>query len=198
MRLLRGGIGRREAFVAILVAMLVLVASACGSGEAQPGASAPSAPPANVETTLYFLTSDRSAPIGVRRSIPRRSPYALEALRALLAGPTGAEQKRGLVTAIPAAAKLVSFRIEANTTAIVDLSGLPRRDSGVDRVRVITQVVRSLVGLSGIERVRLRNDGKPWGLWRMSGGVADVAYGYDNLLGFTLVGGVGGRFSALP
>ena len=159
-----------------------------------------------VETTLYFLTRDRAAPIGVRRSIPRKSPYALKALRALLAGPTAQERREGVTTAIPAGVKLLSFRIEANTSAIVNLSGLPAKAGGVDRVRVITQITRSLVGLSGIERVWVRNEAKPWGLWRMSGGVADVAYGYKNLLGFTRICAAkpgteaveGDCFSALP
>jgi hypothetical protein len=119
-------------------------------------------------------------------------------MRALLAGQTPAERKRGLATAIPRGTRLVSFRIVGNTTAIVNLSGLPLDGSPIDRVRVITQVARSLIGLSGIERVRLRNEGRLWGLWRMSGGIADIAYGYRELLGFTGVGGAGGSFAALP
>jgi hypothetical protein len=63
---------------------------------------------------------------------------------------------------------------------------------------VITQVTRTLIGLSGIERVRLRNEGTPWGLWRMNGDIADIAYGYRELLGLTGVGGAGGAFAALP
>jgi hypothetical protein len=77
---------------------------------------------------------------------------------------------------------------------------------GVGRVRVITQITRSLVGLSGIERIRLRHEGRPWGLWRMSGGVADEAHGYDELLGFFHICSAkpgteaveGDCFSALP
>ena len=80
----------------------------------------------------------------------------------------------------------------------MSLTGLPANGSPVDRVRVITQISRSLIGLSGIEQVRLRNDGKPWGLWLMTGGTADIAYGYRELLGFTGVGGAGGSFAALP
>ena len=60
--------------------------------------------------------------------------------------------------------------------ARVDLLGLPLKANGIDRVRIITQLTRSLVGLSGIERVWIRNDGKPWGLYLMSGGVADRAH----------------------
>jgi spore germination protein GerM len=119
-------------------------------------------------------------------------------MRALLAGRMPAERKQGLATAIPDGTELVSFRIVGNTTAIVNLSGLPLDGSPVNRVRVITQVTRTLIGLSGIERVRLRNEGTPWGLWRMTGDIADIAYGYRELLGLTGVGGAGGAFAALP
>ena len=170
-----------------LAALVVAALAAAGSGGE---ATAP-----RPETTVYLLTADRSAPIGVRRTLARRSPFAREALRALLAGPTAAERRLGLTTAIPARTRLVSFR--SDSVAVVGLTGLPQSASGVNRVRVLTQIVRSLVGLSGIERVRVRNDGRPWGLWLQSGGVDDRPLGYDDLLGWH-VGGAGGLFSALP
>ena len=122
----------------------------------------------------------------------------LPAIRALLAGPTQTEKERGLRTAIPDGTRLLSLRAATGGVAVVNLTGLPGNDTPVDRVRVITQIARSLIGLSGIERVRLRNEGQPWGLWLMSGGVADTAYGYRELLGLTGVGGAGGPFAALP
>ena len=183
----------------------MLAASGCG-GDRQERAAVASKRTGTIHTTLYFLTSDGAAPIGVRRSIPKTSSSALQALRALLAGPTDVELRRGITSAIPRAADLRGFRIEGNTTAVVELAGLPEEANAVERVRVIAQITRSLVGLSGIERVRLRNDGNPWGLWRMSGGVADSAYGYGELLGFgrVCVGKPGTEivegdcFSALP
>lgn len=186
------------AVVAFVAPLLALVASGCWVGVAQSAGAATNARPTTFETTLYFLTPDRSAPIGVRRSLKRTSPFAIQAMRALLAGRTEAEKERGLRTAIPDGTKLVSLRIVRNTMAVVTLTGLPANGSPVDRVRVITQISRSLIGLSGIEQVRLRNDGKPWGLWLMNGGTADIAYGYRELLGFTRVSGAGGSFAALP
>lgn len=183
---------------ALVAALLALVGSGGGVGAEQFAGAATSPRPATFETTLYFLTSDRSAPIGVRRSLRRTSPFATQALRALLAGRTEAEEKQGLRTAIPDRARLVSLRIVRNRLAVVNLTGLPANGSPVDRVRVITQIARTLIGLSGIQQVRLRSDGKPWGLVLRSGGTADTAYGYHELLGFTGVGGAGGTFSALP
>jgi spore germination protein GerM len=197
----------RRAFGATaIVLVLAFAASGCGADEGQPVAAVTDAAP-TVDTTLYFLTGDGTAPIGVRRAIPRRSPFALEALRALLAGPTADEEKQGLRTAIPSEAKLLSFRIEEHTSAVVELDGLPTEGaSGVERVRIITQITRSLVGLSGIERVWLRNDGVPWGLWRMEGGISNRPYDYDAMLGWSHVCAAkpgteavpGDCFSALP
>ena len=186
------------AVVVLVAALTSLVASGCGVGAEQSAGAATAARPTTFETTLYFLTSDQSAPIGVRRSLERTSPFAIQAMRALLAGRTQAEKERGLRSAIPDGTRLVALRIVPNGLAVVNLTGLPANGSPVDRVRVITQIARSLIGLSGIQQVRLRNDGKPWGLWLMSGGTADTAYGYRELLGFTGVGGAGGSFAALP
>ena len=135
--------------VVFLAGSLALLASGGGASDAQSAGAAMNAPPPGVETTLYFLTADRTAPIGVRRSLKRASPFAIQAMRALLAGRTQAEEKRGLGTAIPDGTELVSFRIVGNATAIINLSGLPQDGSPVERVRVITQITRSLIGLSG-------------------------------------------------
>ena len=153
----------------VLLAALVLVAvAAAGTAAAGLRAGAGSAQ-AEVGTTIYLLTDGGAAPLGVRRSIPRGSPRAGEALAALLAGPTDDERARGLTTALPAGTSVRAFGVDATGEAVVDLAGLSRDAGGVDRVRVITQVARSLVGLSGVDRVRLRADGEPWGLWLMSG-----------------------------
>jgi hypothetical protein len=165
--------------------VLVLLTSGCGAAEDRSDPEGAGAlPHANAaRTTVYFLSSNGSAPVGVKRSIPRRSPIAREALRALLTGPSADERNSGITSALPSSVELRSLRTEANAEAVVDLAGLPTDAGGVDRARIITQITRSLVGLSGIERVRLRDRGEPWGLWRMSGGVMDVSYGYDDLLG---------------
>jgi hypothetical protein len=187
-------------------AVLLLVPAVCavaltGSGHAPAQAD----PDTSVTTTIYFLTPDRSAPIGVRRSIPGRSPYALAALRTLLAGPTEAEAGQGLTSALPAGIRLLSFRIDHSTSALVDLDGLPSTGDGVERARLITQVVRTLVGLSGIEHVRIRNQGEPWGMWLMTGGVDADSYGYEDLLGLHVGSAkpgteavTGDHFDALP
>jgi spore germination protein GerM len=90
----------------ILVAFLTSLGAACGAGRENgsldPAAQGIATQPTGItRTTIYFLIDDGAAPIGVRRTIKARSPYAREALKALLAGPTPAEQEHGLTTAIP-------------------------------------------------------------------------------------------------
>jgi hypothetical protein len=77
---------------------------------------------------------------------------------------------------------------------------------GIDRARVITQIVRTLVGISysSVERVWLRENGEPWGMYLMDGGVHGGAYDYSNIsfhVGASCPGTetvVCDRFDALP
>lgn len=179
----------------LVVAALILLVVAGVSGAAGPAAS--SAAPGTVRTTVYFLTEGGAAPAGVRRTIPRRSPYAAQALKALLAGPTEKERAAGILTAIPSRARLLSltFRGRAGAEAIVTLAGLPpvrgvapaRSASVLTRIRLITQVARTLIGLSGIERVRLRVNRRPWDQPTREGDVVDAATDYERLLGWTRI-----------
>jgi spore germination protein GerM len=181
---------RRLALSLLVATSLVPAVSGCGGEETQAAAPAGSVPSAirdgEIATTIYFLVDGGAAPIGVRRAIAEKSPFAQGALAALLAGPSAAERSSGITSAIPAGSALRSFTFADNgTEATVDLSGLPTGADAVERVRVITQVARSLIGLSGIDRVRIRADGKPWGLWTFEGDVTDRAYGYAELAGWT-------------
>jgi spore germination protein GerM len=141
--------------------------------------------------TIYFLTDDRTAPLGVRRALLRR-PGALTArlaLEQLLAGPTADERAAGLTTAVPEGARIRTLRVEMRATgsdAFVDLSGLPSADDAdaVLKVRVMTQVARTLIGLSDIARVWLRVDGRAWGLWDQQGNIRDDPIDYERLRGF--------------
>ena len=154
------------------------------------GRSAP-ARPSSLRTTLYFLVDERTVPLGVRRELSLRPgvPRARLALEELLAGPTEAELRSGIETAFAPVVRLRSLRIETRakgSEAFVDLTGLPAaEDAGaVQKVRVITQVARTLIGLGDIERVSLRVDGRAWGLWDMQGNVRDDPIDYKRLRGF--------------
>ncbi len=165
--------------------------------------------------TVYFLTEDAAAPLGVRRTINHEP--ASSALGALLEGPTAAERKGGITTAIPDRTRLVSLTLKGRerVLAVVNLSGLPpargRQSEEATlgtRVRVITQIARTLIGLSGIASVKIRAEGNTWDLWAMNGRIVDTETDYERLRAWILI--CGGRspterklglsrcFSALP
>ena len=200
-----------------LVAALGSLAVGCGGDEGAARGEHAAASQRSVRTTVYFLTGDGAAPLGVRRTITRKSPFARQALAALLWGPRAAERKRRITSAIPSSARLVSldFRGRAGSVAVVTLTGLPPAQGRQDqeattgmRVRVITQIARTLIGLSGIASVEIWAGGKPWDLWTMDGRIVRAQTGYDRLRGWMLI--CGGRsaeerrlglsrcFSALP
>ena len=173
-----------------LIAAAAILLAGCGAESVTGSERAPMEPEAP-RTTVYFLVDGRTAPLGVRRELTIRPgvPRARLALEALLAGPTADERDAGLATAIPADARIRSFRTEMSPTgsdAFVDLSGLPPADGSgpLLKVRVMTQVARTLIGLSDVARVWLRADGRVWGLWDQQGNIRDDPIDYDRLRGF--------------
>jgi len=91
--------------------------------------------------------------------------------------------------AIPVGPGFRSLTIETHARgsgALIDLACLPSPDDAgaVMKVRVMTQVARTLIGLHDIARVRLRVDGRAWGLWDMQGDHRDDPIDYERLRGF--------------
>jgi spore germination protein GerM len=196
--------------LALLVAGLAAATSACGVADERPAQGSDHS--STFRTTLYFLTEGGEAPIGVRRTIVKDTPPAQGAttrgaLKALLAGPSPDEEAAGITSAIPEGAELVSltYRRYGGTGAVVDISGLAAVGESLDRARVITQVVRTLIWSGDTKRVWLRSDGQPWGMHTMEGGVHNGPFDYDTLQGFWLGAACPGtetvecdRFRALP
>ncbi len=159
-----------------------------------------------ITTTIYFLTNDGSAPIGVRRTIKRKSPYAREALTALLAGPTREEERKGITSAIPKGTRLLSMTYKGDgADETLNLAGLPQNANVMQKARIITQMTRTVIGVSGIERIWLRDGGRPWGLGLRDGRVYAGPWGYDQLVGLDVGAGCPGtetvecdHFKALP
>ena len=180
----------------LLLVLVLVLATACA------GADADTTPPPE-RTTVYFLVDGGRAVLGARRDIEPRPPRARQALEALLAGPTDEERDEGLDSALPEGTVVRSLTIapslsRASGTATVDLGGVGRF-RGIDVHKAATQIARTLIGLSGIERVRLRADGKPWPFYSMTGEVIDRPIDYDTLLGWWRIGGAGRHsFSAVP
>jgi Sporulation and spore germination len=185
---------------------------ACGSAKVEREADAADRRP-TARATIYFLTDQGRAPLGVRRTVERvpwsRGGMTRAALEVLLAGPTPEEKGAGITTAIPPGTTIRSlrFRGHGGSGAIIDLIGLPDADGadGVRRVRINTQVARTVIGSGGIRRIWLRSSGGPWGLWLMGGGIDDRAIDYDTLHGYNVCAAKPGTeavpgdcFAALP
>jgi spore germination protein GerM len=199
---------RRASHLALLLAFVA------GCGQTTASDSPPATNMQTARVTLYFLAENGSVPLGVRRDVVRRVPppwgtVAGGALEALLTGPAEEEAAAGLRTAIPAGTTLISlrFRDKGGTGVVVNLSGLDGVDDGLDRARVITQIVRTLVGISygSVERVWLLEEGEPWGMYLMDGGIDNGPFDYDTISGFHLGAACPGtetvecdHFDALP
>jgi hypothetical protein len=185
----------------------VLTVAATGCGQAALTAPEPAEGGERTRTTLYFLAEDGSISLGVRRDVVERVPPPWGsatggALEALLAGPTVEERAQGLTTAIPSGTTLLSMTSRDEGAALVlDLKGLSAVEDGLDRARIITQIVRTLSGVS----VWLRDEGEPWGMWLMDGGINSGPFDYSTLRGFHLGAACPGtetvecdHFDALP
>jgi spore germination protein GerM len=207
----------RQLFAPPLIsASVIAVAVACGShsenqvgaGETRTSTSAGFVTETRptTTTTIYFLTNDGSAPIGVRRTIKRKSPYAREVLTALLAGPTREEARKGIASAIPKGTHLLSMTYKRHgADETLNLAGLPHDATVMQKARIITQIARTLIGVSGIERIWLRDEGRPWGLGLRDGRVYAGPWGYEQLVGLDVGAGCPGtetvecdHFKALP
>ena len=66
-------------------------------------------------------------------------------------------------------------------------------------------IARTLIGVSGIERVWLLNEGRPWGLMLRNGRIVNGPFDYGDLVGWDIGAGCPGpetvvcdHFVALP
>ncbi len=80
-----------------------------------PALAAPDGPRARASLSgnVYFTAGEQFAP--VKRTLPDSGRRLPSALKALLAGPTAAEQRRGLGSAIPSGSKVLSESFDAST-----------------------------------------------------------------------------------
>ena len=141
----------------IVVAILcVAVAAGCNSEETPPASSPPSA--ATTSTAVYFLRDGKIAP--VRRAIPQTPHPELEAVRALLEGPTADEAADGLDTAIPEGTEVTDVSVSGGV-ATVDLSGAFDDGGGSESMLGrVAQVVATVTRFDGVKRVAFELDGK--------------------------------------
>ncbi|HUP33533.1 MAG TPA: GerMN domain-containing protein [Gaiellaceae bacterium] len=108
--------------------------------------------------SVYFLRGEVLAPASRTAA---GAAVATEALGALLAGPTAAERKTGLASAIPAGTDLRSVAVDGGT-ATVDLSGTFETGGGsLSMAARLAQVTYTLTQFPTVERVVYELDGVP-------------------------------------
>jgi germination protein M len=109
-----------------------------------------------IKVTLYFPTIDNSALKKVEREIPVVDKAILKACITALAG--GADDPT-LRKPIPEGTQLLGISIK-DGTAVVDLSKEFLNSSGLDEVTSRLSIVNTLTEIEGVDRVRLRIEGK--------------------------------------
>jgi spore germination protein GerM len=140
-----------------LILLVALLATGCGGG-------------ARTVSVVFFSGSDE--PVTVRRNVA--APIERNTLLALLRGPTPAERRHGVATTLPSDTRLVALSVHGTTATVALRSASAFRNlNPVDLVRRLDQVVFTLTALPQLDRVTLRMNGEPWGLWSMRGGVID-------------------------
>ena len=125
-----------------LLAVVGLVAVACGSDGATDAGPVPGRPETTVVTESPTTTVAGSPPTtaatgstqvsvwlakgetleAVQRTVPRVPGIGAEAVKALLAGPTAAESRNGYTTAVPTGTRFLGLVIDSAGIARVDLS----------------------------------------------------------------------------
>lgn len=156
---------RDEGPAAIGAKAVVSPAAAVGEDTA----AAVPATPSPGAAFVYLLRYDTPEP--TRRSIPNDLPVPEGSLRALLDGPSLAEDVLHYSSAIPEGSRLLGYSV-LNRTAIVDVSELPpvTDESQSEALLALYQIVYTVTASGTIEAVQVRQDGRPYGLNTVAGG----------------------------
>ena len=181
---------KRVGWAALASVAVLVLSAACGDGDQQSGPTPrPSPPSATVTATpiatptqapvtstvaVYFVKAEKMAP--AQRSASG-SGVGAAAVRALLAGPTAAEQQTGMTSAVPAGTRLRSLTISRGL-AVVDLSGAFASGGGSFSMGArMAQLVTTLTQFPTVSQVRLWLDGTPATTLGGEGLVVDKPFG---------------------
>lgn len=147
----------------VVLATLLLLIAGCGGSDQPSNAPSPTPTPTSTPTStpvhLYFLHNEKV--VAVYREVAVSSgAVATATMRALLAGPTAAEQAAGVSTTIPTGATLGGLSVH-NGVALVDLSTSYESGGGsLSMTARLMQVVFTLTQFSTVHSVNFSIDGK--------------------------------------
>jgi spore germination protein GerM len=114
--------------------------------------------------TIYLVAADPKAGgqdrlQPVDRLVPT-PPTVEKVVRRLLSGPSDAEARRGLRTAVPAGTTILAAPV-ASGIATIDLSGAFARGTGTEQIIALAQIVFTATSLPGVVGVRFTLEGRP-------------------------------------
>jgi outer membrane biosynthesis protein TonB len=143
------------------------------SGPARPGPAAPPAKPAPEprpapeparERSIYFTQVDREGQIlrlKTSRRIPASDSPMLDALKALLQGPTTEEQRRGMVSLIPPGSRILSATVRGSTAYISFSEEFQYNTYGVEGyIAQLKQIVWTATEFPNVEDVQILIEGR--------------------------------------
>lgn len=183
---------KRVGWAALASVAVLVLSAACGDGDQQSGptptpspsiatatptptvTATPTQAPVTSTVAVYFVKAEKMAP--AQRSASG-SGVGAAAVRALLAGPTAAEQQAGMSSAIPAGTQLRSLTISRGL-AVVDLSGGFASGGGSFSMGArMAQLVTTLTQFPTVSQVRLWLDGTPATTLGGEGLIVDKPFG---------------------
>ncbi len=116
---------------------------------------------------VYLLRYDQPEP--TRRSVPVGMGIVESSIRDLLVGPSAAERLLHYSTALLPDTRLLAFSIDIRT-AIIDLSAMPSVGKGSEALLALYQLVYTATASGGVDAVKVRVNGRAYGLGSVSGG----------------------------
>jgi len=126
----------------------------------------PSAPGIGRQTSLFFVSiSEDGATISsreVKRSVTTADSPLTDAIKALIAGPSEAEIRTGLVSLVPRGTKLKGIVVKGST-AIIDLSDafMYNRYGSEGFAAQLKQIVYTATSFPSVQDVQILVEGKP-------------------------------------
>ncbi|MDL2229297.1 GerMN domain-containing protein [Treponema sp. OttesenSCG-928-L16] len=139
--------------------------------EASPAPAAPSrppeqpAPPVNLrDRAVYYMRLDGDGTIvrtRVVRALPASDSPMLDSLRSLLQGPSAEEQRKGLISLIPAGTTILSAMVRGETAYISFSEEFQFNTYGVEGYAAqLKQVVWTVTEFSNVKDVQVLIDGR--------------------------------------
>ena len=122
--------------------------------------SSSTARPAAPKGLVHFVRADRL--IGLVRDVPSGTlEDRLDGLLATLAaGPSEAEQRQGVTSALPAGLRVRVLTV-SGPEVVLELSGETDGTSATENVLAVGQIVLSATSFEAVKQVRLVRDGRP-------------------------------------